>query len=467
MQNGVTALSKIGLRQKQQPRKQDLKEQHVQRLLIPIYQKDGGRSRLSSALFDKITEKTGKDNTEKDRISKYIYKRLTTPNENSKLLCVYCGNNGAKEVASYIFPFITMRGKYPNTYSMGNIKSLNFCSRCMLISFASNSRWLYRASRTKGNIEFISAIMFFSKDADALGRFYTNFIGEKDLSPSAYSNMKILQGKMAQARQKYPYYYDKTWYAEELLTLILDFLSTKIKTFKMLDKTLGALLFSYRRKLGKLNPTNIYDSFEIIDDLYPFIKAIDRLKRETRREYSFKALFRNLRESDRSSSLDIGGFVDRNRLFRRLLVYRTIDWKAVENLVMLKASDRRSIPFLKPFIIAVSEELSLSSEMEIFKKANSTGWTLGKEMKARESNPNRLKKMIFDFRRCRTSKDFLSLLNLVQVQTSTNVYKDDVYVFVNNHDFEIAKPGFLIGFANAVFQKEQKQSSNKKDKALT
>jgi len=235
----------------------------------------------------------------------------------------------------------------------------------------------------------------------------------------------------------------------------------------MLDKTLGALLFSFRRKLGTPNPTNIYDSFEIIDDLYPFIKAIDRLKRETRREYSFKALFRNLRESDRSSSLDIGGFVDRNRLFRRLLVYRTIDWKAVENLVMLKASDRRSIPFLKPFIIAVSEELSLSSEMEIFKKANSTGWTLGKEMKARESNPNRLKKMIFDFRRCRTSKDFLSLLNLVQVQTSTNVYKDDVYVFVNNHDFEIAKPGFLIGFANAVFQKEQKQSSNKKDKALT
>ena len=93
--------------------KTTLKEQHVQRLLIPIYQKDGGRSRLSSALFGKITKKVGKDDIDKDRIAKYIYKRLTTPNENSKLLCVYCGNNGAKEVASYIFPFITMREKLP------------------------------------------------------------------------------------------------------------------------------------------------------------------------------------------------------------------------------------------------------------------------------------------------------------------------------------------------------------------
>ena len=54
----------------------------------------------------------------------------------------------------------------------------------------------------------------------------------------------------------------------------------------MLDRTLGALLFSYRRKLGTLNPTNIYDSFEIIDDLYPFINAIARLKTKTKREDS-------------------------------------------------------------------------------------------------------------------------------------------------------------------------------------
>ena len=223
--------------------------------------------------------------------------------------------------------------------------------------------------------------MFFSKDADTLGRFYANFI-EKDLSPSIRSNMKIFQREIPDPNTKYGYYYDRTWYAEELLAILLDFLSNKINLFKMLDKTLGALLFSYRRKIGTLNPTNIYDSFEVIDDLYPYIRALTRLKTKTKREDSFNMLFRNLRESGRSS-LDIGGFVERNRLLRRLLVFRAIDWKAIENLVMLKASDGRSVPFLKPFIIALSEELSLGSEREIFEKANRTGWTLGDKMKDR------------------------------------------------------------------------------------
>lgn len=453
MQNGETALSKIRYKQKQ-----DLKREHIQRLLVPIYQKDGGRSRLSSYLFHSISFiKSVSGDTDKDRLANYIYRTLESKKVNSKRLCVYCGNKGGKEVASYIFPFITMKDKYPNAYSMGNIESLNFCSKCMLTCFASNSRWLYRTSRTKGNIEFISAIMFFSKDSDALGRFYTNFIGEKDLLPSAFSNMKIFQSKPTRGTsEKYQDFYDRTWYPEELLAILLDFLSVKIKLFNMLDKSLGALLFSIRRRLGTLNPTNIYDSFEVIDDLYPFVRAIARLKINTRRKDSFSILFSNLREN-RRSVLDISGFVDRNRLFRRLLVYRAIDWRAVENLVMLKASDRRSIPFLKPFIIALSEELSLSSERKIFENANSTGWVLGSKMKARESNPNRLKKMIFDFRRCRTSNDFLSLLNLVQVQTGTSVYKEDAYAFVDSRDFEIAKPGFLIGFASAVFQREQKR----------
>lgn len=224
---------------------------------------------------------------------------------NHKLSCIYCGNEGAKQAAKYIFPFITVRNKYPNAYSMGNIDSLNFCSRCMLVSFASNSRWLFRTSTTKANVEFISAIMFFSKNADALGRFYAGFI-EKDLSPSTSSNMKIFQREMPDVKMKHHYFYDRTWYAEELLAILLDFLSNKIKLLKMLDKTLGALLFSFRRKRGTLNPTNIYDSFEVIDDLYPFINAIARLKATTR-EDSFSILFSNLREGGRSS-LDIGDF---------------------------------------------------------------------------------------------------------------------------------------------------------------
>jgi|GEM_PF-4631564 len=164
MQNGLTALSKIGFREKG-----SLREQHVKSLLSPIYQKDGQRSRLSSSLFSNLSIKPMKGETDKDRIAKHIYRRLSATNVNHKLSCIYCGNGGAKQAAKYIFPFITGREKYPNAYSMGNIDSLNFCSRCMLVSFASNSRWLFRASTTKGGVEFISAIMFFSKNADALG----------------------------------------------------------------------------------------------------------------------------------------------------------------------------------------------------------------------------------------------------------------------------------------------------------
>ena len=177
MQNGLTALSRIGFREKR-----GLKEQHIKSLLGTIYQKDGRRSRLSSSLFSNLSIKAGKDDTDKDRIAKHIYQKLKATNINQKLTCLYCGNDGAKQAPKYIFPFITMRDKYPNAYSMGNIDSLNFCTKCMLISFASNSRWLFRASTTKGNVEFISAIMFFSKDADTLGRFYANFI-EKDSIP--------------------------------------------------------------------------------------------------------------------------------------------------------------------------------------------------------------------------------------------------------------------------------------------
>jgi hypothetical protein len=446
MQNGLTALSKIGFREKGR-----LREQHVKNLLSTLYQTDGQRSRLSSYLYSNISIKPGIGDTDIDRIAKHIYRSLSAANVNHKLSCIYCGNDGAKQAAKYIFPFITGRDKYPNAYSMGKIDSLNFCSKCMLVSFASNSQWLFRASTTKGGVEFISAIMFFSKNADALTIFYTSFI-EKDLSPSIRSNMKIFQTEMQGVKLRHQYFYDRTWYAEELLAIFLDFLSNKIKLLKMLDKTLGALLFSFRRKLGTSNPTNIYDSFEVIDDLYPFIKAIARLKIRTRREDSFSILFANLREGGRSS-LDIGGFVERNRFFRTLLIYRVINWKSVERLVMLKVSDRRSIPFLKPFITAMLEELSLSTASEIFEKGNRTGWDLGNKMKVKESNPNRLKKMIFDFRRCRTSDDFLSLVNLVQVQTGASITKDNVYAFVNTHDFEIAKPAFLIGFANAIFHK--------------
>jgi hypothetical protein len=84
---------------------------------------------------------------------------------------------------------------------------------------------------------------------------------------------------------------------------------------------------------------------------------------------------------------------------------------------------------------------------------------MGVKIKKNLENPKRLKKYIFDFRRCRRPKDFLSLLNLVQAQSESAIYDADIFV---DDKFEIAKTGFLIGFSNAIFikQKEQRDNNN-------
>ena len=60
--------------------------------------------------------------------------------------------------------------------------------------------------------------------------------------------MKIFQREIPNPNTKYGYYYDRTWYAEELLAILLDFLSNKINLFKMLDKTLGHYYFHIGEK---------------------------------------------------------------------------------------------------------------------------------------------------------------------------------------------------------------------------
>ncbi len=84
------------------------------------------------------------------------------------------------------------------------------------------------------------------------------------------------------------------------------------------------------------------------------------------------------------------------------------------------------------------DELSLS-EKDVFRDANSTGYNLGKTMKKKERNPKKLKKFLFDFRRCRHSPEFLSLLNLVQAQAETILYNTDG--FVSPEHFDMAKVG--------------------------
>jgi hypothetical protein len=275
--------------------------------------------------------------------------------------------------------------------------------------------------------------MFFSTTDDTLTRFYSNFI-TPNLLPSYFHNIKNLLNI-------------QVWYSEELLALLIYFLSKKINQLKPLNQNLGALLFSYISS-GK-HKTAIYDSFDIIDDLYPFIKSFHEFRNNTKVEDAFKILFTSLKKG--KFSIDASDFLYRKRLFRTLFIYKRFDWRSIQELIVIKASENKTIPFLKSFIMVIANQILLSSEPEVFDTSYRVGNTVGRLLRDKNKNKtNRNKKYIFDFRRCRTLSQFLLLLNQLQIQVETSVEAES-FVSKNNKYFETAKSGFLIGFSNAIF----------------
>lgn len=93
----------------------------------------------------------------------------------------------------------------------------------------------------------------------------------------------------------------------------------------------------------------------------------------------------------------------------------------------------------------------MSFEKTIFQSANEVGYHIGASLRKTETNPKRLKKTVYDFRRCRRPQELLDMLNLLQAQAETTVYADP---FTHLQYFETAKTGFLIGLSNAIFTKK-------------
>lgn len=443
MQNGKAALSLIG---QSSASKKTLKESDFRKLLYPLYQRSGKGTKLAVSLFYPVYGAIKEDKRNKDGFATFFYKQIALSKMNRKRSCIYCEKVGAKEIVSYVFPFITTLDKYPNAYSRGRVQSLNLCSECMVTSFAANNRLLFKSNSPSRRSDHISCIMFFSQNEEALARFYRNFL-EPSLLPTLSDNINLFRRPKIVGKTEKHYTYDNIWYSEELLAVLIDFISEKMTDFKNIDKRLGALSFSYNRVSSGLSAMTIYDSFEIIDDLYPFIKAFANLKAKSNNPNSFKILFRNMRLG--GLAINEGNYSERRSFFRRLLIHRHIAWKSLQALVISKVREDRIVPFLKSFILALMEELSLSLEKTIFQNASDVGYRLGTTLKKTEKNPKRLKKSIYDFRRCRRPHELLDKLNLLQAQAETTVYADP---FTHLQYYETAKTGFLIGLSNAIFR---------------
>jgi len=431
MQNGKAALSLINYDRKKSPKLKDFRN-----LLEPLYQGNGKNTKMAISLFYPVFPAVKKDERNRQGFAKFFLNQITKKPQKG-LLCSYCNTLGAKEMSSYVFPFITQIEKYPNIYSMGKIKSLNLCNSCMLTSFAANNRILFRANKLNASTEYISAIMFFSNNEIELKKFYRGFIQE-NLIPTFYTNLQILSSSRSTE-----FSYDKVWYPEEFLAVLIDYISSKISDYKKLAKTLGAFMFSYTRT----STTNIYDSFELVNDLNPFIRSFIKFRLITGNIHAFKILFRSLR--GKGSINDLTSFYDRRQFLRKLFIYRKLDWKAITNLIIFNAGRDKAIAYIKPFISELIDGLSLSLT-STFQSGNSIGYKVGRSLREKEKNPRRIKKYLYDFRRCRRPLEFLSLLNLVQAQTEITI---NIEPFVEGKDFEAAKTAFLIGLANAIFGK--------------
>jgi hypothetical protein len=432
MQNGKAALSMINYNPKKPPKIKDFSQ-----LLRPIYQPNGKGTKMSVSLFYPIYNAVDKDERNRMGFAKFFFNQITKKSRKS-LACTYCNAVGANEMVSYAYPFITQMGKFPNAYSMGQIKSLNFCNACMFTSFAANNRILFRANSLSRKADYISAILFFSENETELKKFYRGFI-EENLAPTNFTNMQSLWNK-----KNAEYSYDKVWFPEEFLAVLVDYIGSKIHDYKLLQKQLGAFIFSYNRVSTGVSATNIYDSFDIISDLNPFIRTFKKLASITNNPNAFKILFKSLRGGFRLD--DLTSFYDRRQFLRKMLVYRKLDWHSIQNLIFFNAGQDRAIPFIKPFISELVDELSLSFG-SAFHGGNNVGYKVGMRLKENEKNPKRRKKFLYDFRRCRRPLEFLTLLNLVQAQAEITIDSEPF----EGGDFEIAKTAFLIGFANAIF----------------
>ena len=455
MQNGKAALSMIGYDGSKDPNQKDF-----EKLLKPIFDIHGNTSKLSGILFAPILFLVTKPKPNKRRPPYYVqgaggkanfrdgfakfFAEKIKENGNPTLDCMYCGENKALEIPSYAYPFITQKDKYPNAYSWGDVKSLALCQKCFLIGIAANNRIIFKAQQITNHSAFISMILFFSKDEKDLSVFYKNFIDSTIVS-KLFSNTNLFEKSKPNAKG-----YDMVWYSEEVLFVFLHYISQKISRLHSIDKQLGATIFSYNFTKGTGGGgTKIYDSFEIIDSIDPFVSAIKKFNEKNDID-AFKTFFRNLRfDEDYKKS---GSFVLRRKFIRNLLIHKKIDWKIVEEFITLKMREDRIIPHMKSFIHVLLNELNMPEKKE-FDTVYKLGYRLGMETSKKE-NPNFGKKFMYQLKKTPNPPKFLETLQLLQSIIGALISKSDMLLFSEDQKkFRIRKTMFLMGFTNALISK--------------
>ncbi len=382
--------------------------------LTPIFKHTGEHTMLSRAYFKQLNK------ADINALSDYISK-IEGESENSKNICSFCNKSGAFELKGWIFPFIIAKEKFPNLYANGKIV-INICRMCAYKSILAFKRIRFSTQKVKNNY-YLCYVMFFADTRDNLKRFYNSALQEST-NPTYYSNLTESL-------------VDRIYYPYELITTLLYEIAVKAEDY---EYKLGAIVVGLSTDSKK-----IYDVVDVIDDLNPIIKAFKKLYNKN--DKAFPAFFRMRARGEIDPDISI----KRNLFFKDLLKLRSINWRAIEDVLFYNISKDMSVPFIYLFLCTIMGQLKMN-EKELFESVSRTGYHLGKELLASENNKSgRVKQLLYELRRKRKMEEFLDAINLMQIkverQFNDKPFKD------NPEKFNILKTFFLIGMTNAIFSR--------------
>lgn len=392
-------------------------------ILSPIFQRNGSHTCFSEKMFSMLNVSS------RDDLSKRLTSRLKTFKLSKNRLCSFCGASGAGKLQGWMFPFIVDKAKFPNLYPNGRVESINTCKTCLVKSLRAYGAVLFSGQRAARNTIHLSSILFFSNDSSSLADFRRVYADA--VAVEYYTNWKpkIMR--------------DIVYFPHEFLMQMLDYVTGRITEW---DRELGAVLISFSQT-GKSK--KLYEHIEVSTGLSPLVSALNSLNADSEKSRFFP-FFRSMRKETPKTKIVPDAFIERNKFFRTLLVYRKIDWPTLEDILLYRLSLDKPIVHLHRFLRAVMEALS-DPDSQYYNDVSRQGWLLGSSLLKRGESSKAVKASIYELRRERDDLGkFLDLVNDLQLKAEWGF---DDRTFREHEDmFFKLRTFFLIGITNALFQ---------------
>jgi hypothetical protein len=404
----------------------------TKRLMKPLFQPNGKLTSFSQKMFGQLNARNWDDAARK------VSKKLQGLKEQEGRTCAFCGKPSGAKLKGWIYPFIITKEKFPNLYPSGSVETLNTCRTCAWKSVAAYTNLTFQTNRV-GEESYTSINFLFADSTKELQACLTHLQGA--LAPTYFRNVDNKKIR-----------YDLTYYPNEFLFSLIYYLSNQIRDQRELKRRIGGVVLGY--KIHGRSRKAIYDTFQVIDNLTPIIRAL-RVFRTCTQPRSGKTqltdpltfLFRSMRASLKGAKIEPHIFIERERFLRTLLADGRIDWGNLEQMVFRRLGEERRLPYINDFLIAIMEELNLN-EKELYEQVSREGYRLARTLVANDTLRT-VRARAYELRRTRRLDEFLWKLNLLQLDAESIV--DDRPFRENESMFQKLRAFFLIGFCNGLF----------------